>query len=380
MASRTLTPFQSQEGSCATRRPVSGERGFASAAGLAFRTSTNTVETHARRQLPLLIAHRGGTADYPENTLLAIEQSLKAGADGVWMSVQATQDGVPVLYRPKDLRELTNGSGAVAEKTFEELSGLNAGYHFKSADGTHSYRQADKAVGIPAVEEALKLIPEGKQIYLDLKQTPAKHVVEAVSKLLDRHGAWDKVRLYSTDEDTVRLLRNDPRAQVAESRDRTRQRLAEHALEGGACKSVPAKPWVGFELKRKMILTEMFTLGQGDSPVYAQLWTQSAVDCFRKGRPDLPIVMFGVNTQSDLETATGLGAHAVLIDSPRKLIPQLGGTSPALANNQLPGYALTFAGYDQARTARAASSKSVSACEIRQQAGRRTRWVRGEIE
>ncbi|MFJ9034607.1 glycerophosphodiester phosphodiesterase family protein [Streptomyces sp. NPDC102274] len=286
------------------------------------------VRSNAGSQQPRLIAHRGGTADHPENTLLAIERSLKAGADGVWLSVQVTRDGVPVLYRPKDLKDLTDGSGTAADKTLEELSGLNAGYHFTSEDGAHRHRQPGKAVGIPTLEEALNAIPKGKQIYLDLKQTPAEHVVGAVSKLLDRHGAWDRVRLYSTDAETTRLLAREPKAQVAESRDATRQRLAEHALEDGACKSAPTEPWVGFELTREMALEEEFTLGPGVSPVVARLWTKGSVECFTKATPNLPIVMFGVNTQKDLEAATGLGAHAVLIDSPKKMVPQPDDAAP----------------------------------------------------
>ncbi|WP_319216584.1 glycerophosphodiester phosphodiesterase family protein [Streptomyces sp. ME02-6987-2C] len=286
------------------------------------------VRSNAGSQQPRLIAHRGGTADHPENTLLAIKQSLKAGADGVWLSVQVTRDGVPVLYRPKDLKDLTDGSGTTADKTLGELSGLNAGYHFTSEDGAYRHRQPGKAVGIPTLEEALHAIPEDKQIYLDLKQTPAEHVVGAVSKLLDRHGAWDRVRLYSTDAETTRLLAREPKAQVAESRDATRQRLAEYALEDGACKSAPTEPWVGFELTRKMTLREQFTLGPGVSPVVARLWTKGSVDCFTKAKPDLPIVMFGVNTRDDLDAATRLGAHAVLIDSPEKIIPQPGDAAP----------------------------------------------------
>ncbi|MGX1219065.1 glycerophosphoryl diester phosphodiesterase [Streptomyces ambofaciens] len=261
--------------------------------------------------------------------MLAIEQSLKAGADGVWLSVQVTRDGVPVLYRPKDLKDLTDGSGTTADKTLGELSGLNAGYHFTSEDGAYRHRQPGKAVGIPTLEEALHAIPENKQIYLDLKQTPAEHVVGAVSKLLDRHGAWNRVRLYSTDAETTRLLAREPKAQVAESRDATRQRLAEYALGDGACNSAPTEPWVGFELTRKMTLNEQFTLGPGVSPVVARLWTKGSVDCFTKAKPDLPIVMFGVNTRADLDAATRLGAHAVLIDSPEKIIPQPGDAAPA---------------------------------------------------
>ncbi|MEU8952344.1 glycerophosphodiester phosphodiesterase family protein [Streptomyces sp. NPDC048489] len=289
-------------------------------------------QPRAKGQSPFLIAHRGGTADHPENTLLAVEQSLKVGADGVWLSVQATQDGVPVLYRPVDLKDLTDGSGAVADKTLKELAGLNAGYHFTGNNGTYPYRQPDKSVRIPTLEEALNAIPKGKQIYLDLKQAPAAHVVKAVSDLLSERKLWERVLLYSTDAETTRLLTEQHKAQVAESRDATRQRLAEYAL-GGACKSAPSGQWVAFERKRFVKMVEDFTLGAGVSPVMAELWTKGSVACFTKERPELPIVMLGINTQEDLSAATQMGAYAVLIDSPKKMIPQsenFGSSPPTL--------------------------------------------------
>ncbi|MEU3353461.1 glycerophosphodiester phosphodiesterase family protein [Streptomyces sp. NPDC037389] len=271
------------------------------------------------RAKPLVIAHRAGTGDAPENTLEAVEQSLKAGVDGEWLSVQATRDGVPVLYRPADLSALTDGSGAVADKDLSDLAALNVGHNFKDANGEYPYRA--RPVRIPTLVGALAAVPEGKQLYLDLKQTPARHVVDAVTRVLDEKKAWGRVRLYSTDAEVTRLLAGIPGARVAESRDATRQRLAEVALEH-TCKSVPTGSWAGFELKRQMVLQEQFTLGVGASPVTAQLWTREAVACFRSASHRLPIVMLGVNTRADLGTATRLGATAVLVDSPRQMIPR----------------------------------------------------------
>ncbi len=282
----------------------------------------NPAGTARARAEPAIIAHRAGTSDAPENTLVAIERSLEAGADGEWLSVQATKDGVPVLYRPADLSTLTDGSGAVADKTASELAGLNAGYTFKAADGSYPYRA--HPVPIPTLQAALDAVPRGKQIYLDLKQAPARHVVDAVTHVLNEQRAWGRVRLYSTDAETTRLLAAIPEARVAESRDATRQRLAEVLLEH-ACKSTPnsAYSWVGFEFKRQMTLEEKFTLGTGDSPVTAQLWTRESIACFRAAPgPDhrLPIVMFAVNTPADLTEASRLGATAVLVDSPQTMV------------------------------------------------------------
>src|SRR5665647_397053 len=58
---------------------------------------------------PLVIAHRGGTGDEPENTLTAIRSSLHNKADVIWMTVQVSSDGVPVLYRPADVSALSEG-------------------------------------------------------------------------------------------------------------------------------------------------------------------------------------------------------------------------------------------------------------------------------
>ncbi|MEU9124426.1 glycerophosphodiester phosphodiesterase family protein [Streptomyces sp. NPDC048506] len=281
-----------------------------------------SAQADQARTKPLIIAHRAGTSDFPENTLLAIAESLKAGVDGEWLSVQASKDGVPVLYRPTDLSALTDGSGPVADKTLDELNKLNAGYGFKGSDGSYPYR--DRPLHIPTLEAALAAVPAGKQIYLDLKQAPARHVVDAVTRVLDEKHAWDRVKLYSTDAKVTALLSGNPRAQVAEARDATRQRLAEVALEH-TCRSTPqAGSWVGFELKRQMTLQEKFTLGTGEATVTAQLWTPQSVACFRSRSPRTPIVMIGINTPADLRTATRLTATAVLVDSPRTVLTGVG--------------------------------------------------------
>lgn len=83
---------------------------------------------------PLIVAHRAGTADFPENTRHAIGESLSNNVDMVWITVQLSKDGVPVLYRPKDLSELTDADGPVSKYTFDELQLLDAAYRFKQDD------------------------------------------------------------------------------------------------------------------------------------------------------------------------------------------------------------------------------------------------------
>ncbi|KKO44514.1 glycerophosphodiester phosphodiesterase [Arsukibacterium ikkense] len=73
-----------------------------------------------------IIAHRGASGDYPENTLLAIEQAIAQGADAIEIDVFAVQDELIVIH-DHHLARTTNGSGSIYQYTLAELLQLNAG-------------------------------------------------------------------------------------------------------------------------------------------------------------------------------------------------------------------------------------------------------------
>lgn len=76
----------------------------------------------------LKIGHRGHGTGYGENTLLLIDLGLRAGADGVEYDVRKTKDGKIVLIHDETVDRTTDGTGKVADYTYEELKRLNAGY------------------------------------------------------------------------------------------------------------------------------------------------------------------------------------------------------------------------------------------------------------
>src|SRR5450830_1191078 len=224
---------------------------------------------------PLIAAHRGGTGDGPENTIVSLQNSLQHGADILWMTVQVSSDGVPVLYRPADVATLTDGKGLVNTLTAAQLTALNAGYMYSVTDaaGNKSYPYRQQPVKVPTLREALRAVPVSTPILIDMKQLPAEALVAAVAKVIEEENAWQRVRFYSTDADVIALMAQQPKAQVFESRDATRARLARIALNGGACDAPPAAgTWSGIELERKVSVVEKFTLGEGVSEVVAHWW------------------------------------------------------------------------------------------------------------
>jgi glycerophosphoryl diester phosphodiesterase len=75
---------------------------------------------------PELVAHRGYTRHYPENTLASVEAAIAAGARFVEVDVQLTRDEVPVLFHDRTLQRLCDVEGAVHDYTAAQIAQYRA--------------------------------------------------------------------------------------------------------------------------------------------------------------------------------------------------------------------------------------------------------------
>lgn len=75
----------------------------------------------------ICIAHRGASGHWPENTLLAFQQALAAGARWLELDVHLSADGELVVIHDATLERTTDGDGPVVLQTYEQLRSLNAG-------------------------------------------------------------------------------------------------------------------------------------------------------------------------------------------------------------------------------------------------------------
>ena len=73
-----------------------------------------------------MVAHRGASSTYPENTLEAFEGAIAAGADAVELDVRLTADGIPVVMHDLDVAATTDGHGFVHTMTLADLKRLDA--------------------------------------------------------------------------------------------------------------------------------------------------------------------------------------------------------------------------------------------------------------
>ena len=103
------------------------------------------------------IAHRGGAALRPENTMVAFDHARTIGVDGAECDVHLSRDDVPMVIHDATLERTTNATGAVASRNAAELMTLDAAYHFQNG-GDFPFR--GKGFGVPRLADLLDRHPD----------------------------------------------------------------------------------------------------------------------------------------------------------------------------------------------------------------------------
>ena len=120
-------------------------------------------------RLPLIIAHRGASAQAPENTLAAFQMAIDAGADGVEFDVQLSLNGVPVVIHDETLERTGLRVGSVSDFTAKELGHIDVGSWFNKKFRKKARPEFANET-IPTLTQVLKLLKDFRGlIYIELK-------------------------------------------------------------------------------------------------------------------------------------------------------------------------------------------------------------------
>ena len=71
-----------------------------------------------------IVAHRGFSGLWPENSMLAFEKAALTGCWGIELDVQLSKDGVPVIFHDETLERCSTGSGFLKDHTLAQLKAL----------------------------------------------------------------------------------------------------------------------------------------------------------------------------------------------------------------------------------------------------------------
>ena len=109
---------------------------------------------------PLIIAHRGWSGRFTENTLPAIRAALDLGADFVEIDVHETRDGEIVVFHDYRLRRLCGVRGCVRDATIAKIKRLNP--------------------SIPTLAEALHICRGKARALIEIKRADPRKVAAVI--------------------------------------------------------------------------------------------------------------------------------------------------------------------------------------------------------
>jgi glycerophosphoryl diester phosphodiesterase len=141
--------------------------------------------------MTLIFAHRGYSANFPENTMLAFTEGAKAGAEGLELDVQMTKDGEVVVIHDEKVDRTTDGKGFVKDFSASDIRNLDAGVLHKSLG---------RKERIPFLKEVFEWLSGNSMVCnVELKTGVFRYkgIEEKVIGLIRQYGLQDRIILSS---------------------------------------------------------------------------------------------------------------------------------------------------------------------------------------
>ncbi len=139
---------------------------------------------------PLVLGHRGASADAPENTLAAFRLAMEQGADGVELDAWRCATGEVVVHHDEDTRRVAGAALLVPDAPLPALRALDVGAW-----------KGDRFRGerIPLLSEVLDALP-GAVVNVELKSRGRDvRLAAAAGRVLRAAGAQGRVIVSSFD-------------------------------------------------------------------------------------------------------------------------------------------------------------------------------------
>ncbi|MGB7209137.1 MAG: glycerophosphodiester phosphodiesterase [Pyrinomonadaceae bacterium] len=149
------------------------------------------------KNIPEVIAHRGGAGEWPSETIYAFEQSVAAGVDILEMDIRYTSDGVPVLMHNRNVLETTG-----EDLNIDDLR--SDGKLFKKADAAaYWWKEAgknfpsDAQLHVPTLKEVFEKFRD-KRMIIEIKPLMlSMRLIETFGRLIRDFEMTEKVLVAS---------------------------------------------------------------------------------------------------------------------------------------------------------------------------------------
>ena len=235
---------------------------------------------------PRVIAHRGFSGLYPENTLVAFRKAMELGVDMIELDILLSRDDELVVIHDDTLDRTTSGSGPVRDKSISELTQLDAGTWFASEF---------RAERLPRLSEVFDLVEDRVLLNVEIKG-------EAVTGRVRGGIAERTIRLIREREFGARTILSsfDPRA-------------LHHARE------------IDSEIARATLYNRELHRGKNPTEILAETSSTSfnlsrnqvnediVAECHRKGSA---VLVYTVNGVAEMQRMIAMGVDGLFTNRP----------------------------------------------------------------
>ncbi|NBK21903.1 MAG: hypothetical protein EOM68_07745 [Spirochaetia bacterium] len=247
-----------------------------------------------------VVAHRGGSALAPENTLSAFAVALEQDVDTVEMDIHLSRDGALMVIHDPTLLRLTGKPGAIMDFTAEELTQFDVASTFKGGKHYFGFQK------IPTIEEVIALVEEKAtrpvhyQIEIKVKEDRSRYegIEQELIAALTQNGIVDRTIAISFDFPTLATLRTlEPKLKLGALI--SKEYLSSKGITGpeAVAKNMKALnvEYVGVkaEYLSQVLYDQLRSQGLGvgvwtvDDTITMRKFAQMGVDFITTNRPDL---------------------------------------------------------------------------------------------
>ncbi len=152
---------------------------------------------------PRFFAHRGSSAEFPENTLPAFAAAVNLGIGYLELDVWASRDGQIFVHHDETLKRTCGDPRRISDLVAAEIATLDAGYGFTTDGRVYPFR--GQGISPPLLRDVLESFPNAR-LNIEVKQEdpPAEEAVLAVVK---EARAQERVLLASEKDGVLQRMR-----------------------------------------------------------------------------------------------------------------------------------------------------------------------------
>jgi glycerophosphoryl diester phosphodiesterase len=240
-----------------------------------------------------VFAHRGGAKLAPENTMVAIDNGMALGSDGLEIDTHLSADGIPVVIHDPTLDRTTDRTGPVSALTAAELARVDAGFRFE-IDGRFPFRA--QGHGVPRLDDVLEKHRDAR-IIIEMKGGDPQ-LARAVAASVVKAGAVDRTCVSSFQQTSIDTIRAE-HPEIATSASVREARWTLH-------RSWVRWPWVSEQPYFAFQVPEYTGRLRVVSPAFVrQVHKQGQV-----------MQVWVVNERSDIERLLDWGVDGIISDRP----------------------------------------------------------------